>query len=102
MKHDTIKGRRHRNPLHAKVPGSARFSAVALAHLQDTIRKASAEQKLAEIQLQTIKHTDSLAGLSNTEICKVFGIGIGFVPEVKKMNTIAQRLVQAGLDPAKL
>ena len=66
------------------------------------IERAPRNGYVAELHLQVIKYADELEGISGREFCEGVGLKPAWGTEFVKMRKIAPRLVEAGLDPAKL
>lgn len=56
----------------------------------------------AELHLQVIKYADQLQNVAAKDFCTGVGIPVSYGTEFAKMKKIAERLRNAGLDPAKI
>ncbi|CUH63557.1 hypothetical protein TL5118_00506 [Thalassovita autumnalis] len=73
-----------------------------LASISEALEKSPRNGYVAELHLQVIKHHNVLQNVTGKEFCEGLGIGTSFGTEFAKMKKIAPRLIQAGLDVAKL
>ncbi|AXV18545.1 transcription factor (plasmid) [Neorhizobium sp. SOG26] len=77
-------------------------TAEAFQNIRTAIDAAPRNGYVAELHLQVIKYADLLKDLSGKEFCAGVGIGESFGTEFLKMRKIADRLVAANLDVAKI
>jgi hypothetical protein len=56
----------------------------------------------AELHLQIIKYADRFQSMTAKDFCAGVGIASSYGTEFAKMRKIAERLRDAGLDPAKI
>ncbi len=70
--------------------------------IKTAIDAAPRNAYVAELHVQTIKHSEELAEMSGRDFCAAVGIPASFGTEFLKMRKIADRLKAAGLDVSKL
>jgi hypothetical protein len=74
----------------------------AIRNIKVAINAAPRNGYIAELHLQIIKYADLLQTVSGKEFCEILGVGPAFGTEFAKMRKIAPRLVNAGLNVAKI
>lgn len=77
-------------------------TAEAFQNIRTAIDAAPRNGYVAELHLQVIKYASLLKDLSGKEFSEGVGIGESFGTEFLKMRKIADRLVAANLDVAKI
>jgi len=70
--------------------------------IRQAIDTAPRNDYTAELHLQVIKHADLFQDITAKDFCAGVGIAASYGTEFAKMRKIAQRLRNAGLDPAKI
>ena len=74
----------------------------AIKEIKMAIENAPRNAYVAELHVQVLKYGDVLEGVTGKEFCEALGIGVSFGTEFAKMKKIYRRLVDAGLDVAKI
>lgn len=70
--------------------------------IKEAIESSPRNGYVAELHLQVIKYADLLRNVSGREFCEKLDLKPAWGTEFTKMKKIADRLRQAGLDPAKI
>jgi hypothetical protein len=71
-------------------------------NIKQAIDAAPRNDYTAEIHLQVIKYADQLQEITAKDFCAGVGLANSYGTEFAKMRKIAERLRNAGLDPAKI
>ena len=70
--------------------------------IKQAIDGAPRNDYTAELHLQVIKYADLFQGVTAKDFCAGVGLANSYGTEFAKMRKIAERLRNAGLDPAKI
>jgi hypothetical protein len=70
--------------------------------IRQAIDAAPRNDYTAELHLQVIKHAGQLQTITAKDFCAGVGIAASYGTEFAKMRKIAERLRNAGLDPARI
>jgi hypothetical protein len=75
---------------------------IVFRSIKQAIDAAPRNDYTAELHLQVIKYADQLQTITAKDFCAGVGIPVSYGAEFAKMRKIAERLRNAGLDPAKI